>query len=263
MTYPGQHGWRGEISIFCAFLTLASLPTDGFGITDPVFPFEHLGPHDGVSVLGLDQGTRPQSYYNHDNSFEDALCCRLQACVPPYGGAFAEAFSPPLSVTHICEIILWVTETGFWTPQPVDLYIWEGGLTEGPGSVVHVETGLVMSNVPTWPTIGENSFTINIPVPPGPFAAGYWADFSQDFCAWYVACDRDGSGGQPWVNIPPGLGYPSGWQHPVVVWQNPLNALGIGVSYIDLSGGVMEEPYWDPPPADPRWTWGRIKALFH
>lgn len=256
MRHPGDHH-RGIIAALCSGLIL-TLPLAARAGS----PFEHLGPHADVCVAALDQGTRPESHYNHDGSFEDAFCCRLQACVPPYGGAFAEAFTPPPTATHLYEILLWVTETGSWTPHPIDIYVWEGGLTAGPGNVLEVATGLALTNVPTWPTIGENSLVMNMPVPTGPFSVGYWADFSQSFCAWFIAGDRDGSGGQPWVNIPAGLGYPSGWQHPVVIWQTPLNALGIGVSYLDLSGGVVEEPYGEMPPEDAPWTWGRIKALF-
>jgi len=50
------------------------------------------------------------------------------------------------------------------------------------------------------------------------------------------------------MKIPPGAGYPTGWQSVDLVW-GPTAALGIGAE-VDL-----------PTPAEPT-TWGSIKALY-
>jgi hypothetical protein len=47
----------------------------------------------------------------------------------------------------------------------------------------------------------------------------------------------------------PGIGYPSGWQHPNVVYPD-CASMGIGVTITD-----------DPSPAESE-TWGAIKSLF-
>ena len=68
-------------------------------------------------------------------------------------------------------------------------------------------------------------------------------------CEEYVCADESGPGGHPWTNIAPGIGYPSGWQNPNVVWPN-CRSLGIGAT-------ITEEPS----PVESV-TWGAIKTLF-
>jgi hypothetical protein len=42
---------------------------------------------------------------------------------------------------------------------------------------------------------------------------------------WWTAANENGSGGSPWTCIAPGVGYPTGWQHPAIVWPGRVKAL--------------------------------------
>jgi hypothetical protein len=59
---------------------------------------------------------------------------------------------------------------------------------------------------------------------------------------------RDGPGGHPWTCIAPGIGYPSGWQDPSVVWGE-TQSMGCSVNFEQST------------PIEPA-TWAVVKALF-
>ncbi len=218
-----------------------------------------LGPGESVLIPGgPDRHRHRDVLQHHDGSFEDAFCFQMSGVVPPFYGAFAEAFPARSEMTFIDEALLWVTQVGAWSGQPLDLYLWDGGVSGPPGEVRHHLTGLGLETVPQWPEVAENGLMMAVPLPEGDFSIGYWADFSTSACGWYVAADRDGPGGYPWVNIAPGIGFPTGWNHPEVLWPPPVAALGIGASLVVKDLSVEEsDPAAHPP------TWGRIKALYH
>lgn len=80
------------------------------------------------------------------------------------------------------------------------------------------------------------------------FAIGYWVNL-EGYCVYYCCADESGSGGYPWTCIAPGIGYPSGWQHPNVVLPDCVS-MGIGVTATE-----------DPSPVEND-TWGEIKSLY-
>jgi hypothetical protein len=132
----------------------------------------------------------------------------------------------------------------------------------GPGQAIVVQQGTDqctmplfanqhLTNIPAWPVVGQSNLEA---APRGgvnrPFTVGCWADFAWMECPWCIASDEDGFGGHPWTNVAPGIGYPTGWQNPGVLW-GPCQSLGFGV-FFDAGG---------PSPA-PSTTWGEIKGLF-
>jgi hypothetical protein len=189
-------------------------------------------------------------YHNHDGSFENGFCWQYGGVVPGTTyGAFGEGFDMPFYSCLIQCIDLWVTQVGNYSGHPLDLYLWEGGVSSPPGAVLGVVTGATLTNVPYWPSVGQNPIQFNGGAP-SPFTIGYWADFSAQVCQWYIGCDEDGFGGFPWTNIAPGIGYPTGWQHPATVW-GVCQSLGIGIHASEGPFSPVEDV-----------TWGAIKELF-
>jgi hypothetical protein len=196
---------------------------------------------------GSDQCTQTL-YYNHDNSFENGCCWQYGGIVPSTTyGAFGEGFSLGAGVVEC--MALWVTQVGNYFGQTCDTYVWEGGVSGTPGIVLWSAPGQAFTAIPYWPSCGQNNFDVNFCVS-GDFTVGYWADFSAAVCAWYIALDSDGFGGYPWTNIAPGIGYPTGWNNPAIVW-GAVQSLGFGV-YFDAGGMTPVESK----------TWGEIKNLF-
>lgn len=201
---------------------------------------------DTVVLPLLDSECEDSLHVHHDDTFENGYCWGYGGIVPPYYGAFAEGFSMGAGFVE-CGAF-WFTQAGNYWPCPMDLYVWEGGAASPPGIVLFMSGGHLPENVPPWPTIGQNDFPIGLGVS-GEFTVGYWADHSSAICPYYIAADLNGPGGHPWVNIAPGIGYPTGWQDPSMIW-GPTQSLGIGV-------------YFQPPPTEvTSETWGRLKSLF-
>ncbi len=183
---------------------------------------------------------------HHDSSFEDGFCWMSGGVVPGTTyGAFGESFAVSSYFGVVC-VCLWVTQTGDFSGQTLDLYMWEGGISGPPGVVLGVLVGQALYNVPYWPTVGQNDLFFGRDVHTD-FTVGYWADFSASPCGWYLAADQDGFGGHPWTNIAPGTGYPTGWQRPDVVWS-ACQSLGIGA--VDGMISPVESA-----------TWGQLKQL--
>ena len=101
--------------------------------------------------------------------------------------------------------------------------------------------------MPYWPTCGQNDVEMAACVD-GEFAIGCWADFSDESCQYFVGRDLDGPPGWPWTKVAPGIGFPTGWQHPNIFWDH-TQSLTIGAYFAE--GGTPIESM----------SWGRIRAL--
>ena len=141
-----------------------------------------------------------------------------------------------------------MTQAGNFYGQAIDLFVWDGGIGNDPGAVLATIPNVVPPNIPMWPAVGQNDFEINLSVS-GPFTAGFWSNNPLSDCI-FVGMDEDGLGGYPWTCIAPGIGYPTGWQHPNLVMPDVVS-LGIGVYYTYGGSSPTSEG-----------TWGSIKALF-
>lgn len=168
--------------------------------------------------------------FDFDGSFENGYAWSYGGVTRPYYGAFAEAFD--LGSAQLNCASFWFTDIGKYQHQTMDVYVWDGGVTRLPGLVLAMVPGVDPGPVAIWPEISRHDVEINVQVP-GEFAVGYWGNWPGQDNGWFVAADLNGWGGHPWTMIAPGIGYPTGWNDPSLVW-GPIRALGIGVT-------------WDPP----------------
>lgn len=208
--------------------------------------FDSIGYSKETTVIARNSAHCTGIYVQNCNAtFENGYCWPPAGIVPPYYGASGESYDFGC-VTVEC-IRLYLTQTGQYQGQPLDIYVWDGGISSKPGAIQTVVPGVVPSNVPFWPTIGENDFEVCLSVQ-GDFTVGY----CYTYVCWYdcyIAVDEDGPSGHPWTNIAPGIGYPTGWQHPNVMWPGCVS-LGIGF-YMWTGFSPVNDG-----------TWGAIKALF-
>jgi len=194
--------------------------------------------------------------YNHDGSFEQAYAWAFGGIVPPYYGAFGEAYD--LGPGDVVCGSYWFTHVYEWPEYPIDLYIWDGGLTGEPGEVLCMVPDVVPYNVPHWPECGQNDMGLGCCVA-GEFTVGYWLGLPGDPRRLFICSDENGPPGCPWTCIAPGIGYPTGWRHPNVIWPE-CQSLGCGVWFSRDPAGVEELPEHGGASGSP--TWGSIKALF-
>ena len=203
-----------------------------------------LGVGHGVNVPGKDAAPCNGAVLNlnYDGSGENGYCWQYGGCVPPQYGAFAECYS---FVGPICGVELLLSSIGN-PSQPADLFIWAdaGGV---PGTVI-ATANVAISGVPLWPNIAPFDFALAGTVN-GAFWTGYFANFSNQGCGYFIAADLNGFGGCPMTNIAPGIGYPTGWNNVSVVW-GATQAIGIG-AWAGQSTPAKET------------TWGSIKHLYN
>ena len=185
-------------------------------------------------------------YYNNDGSFENAYAWQYGGVMAPYYGAFAEGYDVGDERVVWC-VALWLTQVGYYTNQTCDVYVWESD-GSNPTNVLGVVTGVLPSGIAYWPSISQHDVDVNVYCP-GAFFVGYWGTWLNSYAPWYCAADLDGFGGLPRTNIAPGIGYPTGWQDPSIIWGT-TQSMGLG-GYFGERGS----------PAQPE-TWGSIKALF-
>jgi hypothetical protein len=181
--------------------------------------------------------------YNHDGSFENGYAWQYAGHEPPYYGALGEAYN--LGRGAISCAAYWLTALAGFDVYPADCYVWDGGVGSAPGAVLAVTSGVYFQTVPGWPTVGQNDIDMNLDVS-GAFTVGFWS--LREDAMYFCAADENGPRGHPWTCIAPGIGYPSGWQDPAVVWPN-AKSMGCGV-YFEQGTPVESE------------TWGAIKAMF-
>jgi hypothetical protein len=228
------------------FATLLAILAIAAGANAADFSSTGSGVETTIVTAGDDTCTQTL-YVNHDGSFENGYCWQYGGIVPPTYGAFGEGFS--LGGGCIECIAIWATQVGNYFGQTCDTYVWDGGVTGVPGNVLWTATGQAFTNIGFWPTLTQNDFACGYQVA-GDFTVGYWADFSAMVCGWFIGADQNGFGGYPWSNIAPGIGYPTGWQNPTVIWGT-TQSLGFGVYFEEGGTSPVEAA-----------TWGEIKDLF-
>ncbi len=173
---------------------------------------------------------------NHDGNFENLYGWAFDAVVAPDGGAFAEQFSGPF---EICEIQLFLTQTGNQSGQTLDIFIWQDDHTGNPGELVAQLTGIDPGPVTMWPGVSLHSIPLTATVE-GDWWVGVWGNWPDAEIGWYLAADENGPGeGDSSTMIVPGQGFPTGWNHPgtVPTWSG-CQSLGIQ---------VQGAPPWEDP----------------
>jgi len=209
---------------------------------------EALGYSEETTIVapGTDACASGVLIHNHDGSFENAYLWQYQGVVPPYDGAFGEAYNLGAG-TISCAAIWLTTIPGYYFPMITDCYVWDGGVGGVPGTVLAVVPDAELTQIPYWPTVGQNDIDVNVAVG-GPFTVGYWGPWPDRMGWYFCGADLNGPAGHPWTCIAPGIGYPSGWQDPSLVW-GPTSSMGCGV-YFEQGTPVESE------------TWGSVKALY-
>jgi hypothetical protein len=215
-----------------------------------------VGPGTGIVLPSTDTNPCPGStlVQNHDGSFENGYAWAYAGVVAPDYGAWAEVFSN--SNYDVCGVSLWLSRLSSMTPSTCDIYVWQSD-GNNPTNMTCLVPAQNPGTVAVWPNISQHDFdTGTDPCCPGgdAFAVGYWPTWVGAANHWYTASDEDGFGGLPRTNIAPGIGYPTGWQHPnVVATFAGCQALGIGAYVQDCQGGTPVEES----------SWGSIKALYN
>jgi len=201
---------------------------------------------EGQGILIPSERTNPcpgsTLYQNHDGSIENAFTWQLQGVVAPDYGAFAEGYA---EIDWVCGVQLWLTRWSTMTGNgTIDLYVWEYA-AGNPGAVLNVCPNLQVSGVGYWPDVTQIDFGVDYLQGDG-FFVGYWpGSFAGQYAQFGCAMDQTGFGGAPRTNIAPGIGYPTGWNHPSTAGY-PLQAFGIN-AYV--GGGVIGgEGCSSPPP---------------
>lgn len=237
---------RFVLLAFLAVPVLLAAPAAGPAIA--VETAGSVGAGHGIAVPGTDSDPCGANnlLLNYDGTAENGYCWQYGGVVPPYYGAFAECYD---FEGGVCGIQLHLTGIGY-PCGPFDAYVWDdaGGM---PGNVLGVSTGLNPCPVATWPNISTHDLALtNVVQTSGPFWIGYWANWSNALCGYFVAADLDGFGGCPFTNIAPGIGYPTGWQNTSSVW-GPTQSLGIG-AWLG----------WGPINPTRETSWGQVKRTF-
>ncbi|MBU1699823.1 MAG: hypothetical protein KJ970_15680 [Candidatus Eisenbacteria bacterium] len=215
---------------------------------DPIDPFDSvdiLGPATATLATYQGRDCNGTLIYNHDDSFENGYIWAYGGYQPPYYGAFGEGFD--MGSGQIECVVLWLTQTGGFYGQPIDVYIWDGGVSREPGNVLTVGYEVVIEAPAMWPEISQH----NLPLPffvHDEFTIGFWGPWMYEAAQIYIAVDSNGPNGNPWTNIAPEYGPPNGWQDPSLVF-GPTASLGMGLFLIDM-----------PTPVKPD-TWGALKSL--
>ncbi len=176
---------------------------------------------------------------NHDGTFEGPYGWSFDAVAPPNGGAFAERFSGPF---EICEIQLFLGQTGNQSGQTLDIFVWQDDHTGNPGELVAQLTGIDPGLVSTWPVTSVHTIPLSVTVE-GDWWVGVWGNWPGAELGWYLGADENGPGtGDSRTMIVSGQGYPTGWNHPGIVsaWSE-CQSLGISVK-----GTIPGDPPLEP-----------------
>jgi len=239
---------RGRCStcVFSSGLVASSLFLFCLVAVAPAQEAVSLGHREDTVIVGGDEdqcgGTE---IWHHDMSFENGYGWQYGGCQPPYYGSFGEGFDVGPAIVE-CGLY-WFTNIGYYLERPFDAYLWAGGVAGPPSEVLWLYTG-IQPHTSYWPSCQRNAVEIGVLVD-GDFTIGYWPAIPGDFLHWYCCADENGPGGHPWTCIAPGIGYPTGWHHPNVVFED-CASMGIGATVIEICS----------PPACR--TWGEMKALF-
>lgn len=186
-------------------------------------------------------------FCHHDDSLEGGFCWQFGGAAPPDYGAWAECYE---GAVWIREIHLYFTQTGYYTGQTMDVYIWEDDGTGLPGAVAGAQLGVSPGPIDFWPTITRVELDFSLEAPESHWI-GFWGNWPDEVCAWYIMADQDGFPGCPATKIAPGIGYPTGWNDPNIIPAfYPITSMGICKC-------ATEEP---TPTA--KATWGRIKSMY-
>jgi hypothetical protein len=181
-----------------------------------------------------------------DGTFEAACgwCC--EGVLPPDWGAWAEGYT---ATGTICGIQFWFSTIPDW-PQDrtMDAYVYSSDGVN-PAEVLSLTTGIDPNPIAVWPDMSSRDVPIADTPVDGEFFVGYWGNWPNGTEGWHTGCDLDGPQGKPRTKIAAGLGYPTGWHDPSIVF-GPTRNNGIGPWL--RSDGVPAR----------NTSWGVVKSLY-
>ncbi len=185
---------------------------------------------------------------NDDGSYENGYAWAYQGVSAPYYGAWAEGFT---GTGTVCGMKFGLTQVGGQNGWLLDAYVWDDA-GSNPNNVLSVTTGVNPGNIAMWPNISQHDVDITDTPTPASYFVGWWGNWVGTGNGWYVASDENGfGGGLPRTNIAPGIGFPSGWQHPNVV-STFAGCMDLGIASYDGGNVPVQET-----------TWGAIKHLYN
>lgn len=187
-----------------------------------------------------------------DNTFENGIAWG-DAGVLEEGlyGSWAECYEGEF----VCGIQFLFAQVEGYTGQTMNVYVWDAIAGPTPGNVKCVVAGVDPGPPAVWPDISTHNVLVCCQTV-GLHFSGFWPDWPGSDPGWFVVTDENGPGnGCPRTNIAPGIGYPTGWQHPNIVpaFENTQD-LGIR-EYSGMGLDCAANP-------TRRETWGAIKALY-
>ena len=242
-------GTRGRLLLTTSFLLFGPVPLGanprslGYSESTVIVPAPEGEVCPGTTLLQQDDGDFESGYNWHGAGVQ-----------PPDYGSWAERYTSDF----VCGIQLLLTQEGFYDGQTMDLYVWES-VAEGnpppgpdPGNALCVIRDVDPGPPADWPSISTHDFQICCPTG-GPHFVGFWPNWPGVFGAWYIAADENGAGdGCPRTKIAPGIGYDTGWSHPIGLFSHCRD---LGIREHAGIGDCQATP-------SRRMTWGRIKGLY-
>ncbi len=208
-----------------------------------------IGPGHGSSAPGPRTNPCPGSelMLTSDGTFEAACAWQGPGVIAPDWGSWAEGYE---GTGTVCGIEYWFSTVPEYTPgHTLDAYVWSAS-GDNPDAVLSLTTGVDPGPIAIWPEMSVIDVAIADSPVAGPFFVGFWGNWpGGDWPGWGTGCDINGPAGLPRTKIAPGLGYPTGWHDPSIVF-GPTHNVGIGA--------------WLVPPTVPARTesWGAVKALY-
>ena len=101
----------------------------------PVQAQKSIGRSDETLMIPAAEGAdRGVVHCNHDGTFENGYS--ISHLVPPYYGCFAESFDLGYGLLEAAHF--WFTQIGYYNDEPMDVYVWEGGVSGEPGEVLYM-----------------------------------------------------------------------------------------------------------------------------
>jgi hypothetical protein len=205
---------------------------------------------------------------NDDGSFENGYVWAGPACIPPDYGAWAEGYT----AEFVCGIQFVLTQLGSHEDETMDVYVWESDMDGNPpsgpdpGNVLCVLPGVSPDSIALWPEFSTYNVCVCCETD-GDHFVGFWGDWPGEVeKVWFIAADEDGFGsGLPRTKLVPGLGYPTGWNHPnIIPVFGECKDLGIRIfaGPGDCQTSSVPDRGSDDPDAGVRTTWGQIKAIY-
>jgi hypothetical protein len=215
-------------------------PAEATGYNENTTVIEVPGPEGGVDCANA------PLFQQDDGTFENGYAWSNQGVVAPDYGAWAECYDN----RFVCEGHFILTQTGGQAGQTMDVYVWDDDGTGNPGNVICAVTDVDPGPIALWPSLSAHKVALNC-CTPGPHFIGWWGNWPGQTNAWFIASDENGLGlGCPRTNVAPGIGYPTGWQHPNVV---PTFALCQDLGLREWALPDCPLPPCQYPPGGPDW----------